>query len=384
MDKFLITARCTFGLEGILKKEIMRLGYEIAKSAEGFVSIYGDMNDVYRLNLHLRTATRVLIELSEFEARSFDELFENVNNIRFRDYLPKDAKFDVEKISSVKSALFSKSDCQRIIKKAAVESMKRDHRTNTLTESGASYPIYAYLKNDIAKICLNTSGESLHRRGYRTSQGKAPLKEDLAAGLVLLSGYYGREPLADIMCGSGTILIEGAMIAANMPPGMNRTFGFEQWKTFNKNDYSLIREEATANIRPVENPVLGNDIDGDVLKKARENAKRAGVADIVNFQKMDMREFRSKKKGGIIITNPPYAERIGERKVTEKLYKDMRPVFEALDGWRMYVLSGNEDFVRHYGKKPDKNRKLFNGNMMSYVYMYGLGDRNNNNNKKAK
>ncbi|MBR6800272.1 MAG: class I SAM-dependent RNA methyltransferase [Eubacteriaceae bacterium] len=377
MDKFLITARCTFGLEGILKKEIMRLGYEIAKSAEGFVSIYGDMNDVYNLNLNLRTATRVLIELSEFEARSFDELFDNVAEIRFKDFLPKDARFDVEKISSVKSELFSKSDCQRIIKKAAVESMKRDHKISRLTESGANYPIYAYIKNDTAKICLNTSGDSLHRRGYRLEQGKAPLKEDLAAGLVLLSGYYGREVLADIMCGSGTILIEGAMIAANIPAGINRNFGFEKWKTFDKDQYSLVREESISRIRPVENPILGSDIDGNVLKKARENAKRAGVGDMVHFQKMDMREFRSKKKGGIIITNPPYAERIGERKITEKLYKDLRPVFEALDGWRMYVLSGNEDFTRLYGKKPDKNRKLFNGNMMSYVYMYGLG-----NNKK--
>ena len=373
MNKFLITARCTFGLESVLKKEIMRLGYEIAKSAEGFVSIYGDMNDVYRLNLNLRTATRVLVELAEFEAKSFDELFDNVNAIRFADILPKNAKFDVEKISSVKSALFSKSDCQRIIKKAAVESMKRDHRTSKLPESGESYPIYAYIRNDVAKICLNTSGESLHRRGYRTSQGKAPLKEDLAAGLVLLSGYYGREVLADIMCGSGTILIEGAMIAADMAPGLNRNFGFEKWHNFSLKDYENVRAEALDKIRPVENPILGNDIDGDVLKKARENAKRAGVGDIVNFQKMDMREFRSKKKGGIIITNPPYAERIGERKVVEKLYRDMRPVYEALDGWRMYVLSGNEDFVRLYGRKPDKNRKLYNGNMMSYVYMYGLG-----------
>ncbi len=377
MNRFLITARCTFGLEGILKKEIMRLGYEIAKSAEGFVSVYGDMNDVYRLNLSLRTATRVLIELGEFEAKSFDELFDNVNSLHFAEFLPKNAKFDVEKISSVKSALFSKSDCQRIIKKAAVESMKRDHKTGKLPESGAKYPIYAYIRNDIAKICLNTSGESLHKRGYRLDQGKAPLKEDLAAGLVLLSGYYGREVLADIMCGSGTILIEGAMVASNTPPGINRNFGFEEWSVFDKNDYSLVREELISKIRPVENPILGNDIDGNVLKKARENAKRAGVGDMVHFQKMDMREFRSKKKGGIIITNPPYAERIGERKAVEKLYRDMRPVFESLDSWRMYVLSGNEDFTRLYGKKPDKNRKLFNGNMMSYVYMYGI-----NNNKK--
>ncbi len=375
MNKFLITARCTFGLEGVLKKEIMRLGYEIAKSAEGFVSVYGDISDVYRLNISLRTATRVLIELSEFEARSFDELFDNVNAIHFSDILPKNAKFDVEKISSVKSTLFSKSDCQRIIKKAAVESMKRDHKTSKLPESGESYPIYAYIRNDIAKICLNTSGESLHKRGYRTSQGKAPLKEDLAAGLVLLSGYYGKEVLADIMCGSGTILIEGAMIASDMAPGLNRSFGFEKWHNFDKNAYEEVRTEALDRIRPVENPILGNDIDGNVLKKARENAHRAGVGEMVNFQKMDMREFRSKKKGGIIITNPPYAERIGERKVVEKLYKDMRPVFENLDSWRMYVLSGNEDFVRLYGKKPDKNRKLFNGNMMSYVYMYGLGNR---------
>lgn len=376
MNKFLITARCTFGLESVLKKEILRLGYEIAKSAEGFVSVYGDMNDVYRLNLHLRTATRVLTELAEFEAKSFDELFDNVNAIRFSDIIPKNARFDVEKISSVKSALFSKSDCQRIIKKAAVESMKRDHKTTVLPESGENYPIYAYIRNDIAKICLNTSGESLHKRGYRTSQGKAPLKEDLAAGLVLLSGYHGREVLADVMCGSGTILIEGAMIAADMAPGMNRNFGFEKWKSFDKNAFDLVREEAFSKIRPVENPILGNDIDGNVLKKARENAKRAGVGDMINFQKMDMRDFRSKKKGGIIITNPPYAERIGERKATEKLYKDLRPVYENLDGWRMYVLSGNEDFVRLYGKKPDKNRKLYNGNMMSYVYMYGVSFKN--------
>ncbi|MBE6038011.1 MAG: class I SAM-dependent RNA methyltransferase [Anaerofustis stercorihominis] len=375
MDKFLITARCSFGLESMLKKEILRLGYEIAGSAEGFVSVMGDMNDVYRLNLNLRTATRVLIELAEFEARSFDELFDNVNAIDFSAFLPKNARFGVEKITSVKSELFSKSDCQRIIKKAAVESMKRSYKTDKIPESGSNYPIYAYIRNNIAKICLNTSGESLHKRGYRTSQGKAPLKEDLAAGLVLLSGYYGKEPLCDIMCGSGTILIEGAMIASNTPPGLNRHFGFEQWDMYNKRAFEEVKEEGISKIRPVQNQILGNDIDGNVLKKARENAKRAGVENMVHFQKMDMRDFSSKKKGGIIITNPPYAERIGERKQTEKLYKDMRKVYESLDDWRMYVLCANEDFTRCYGKKADKNRKLFNGNMMSYVYMYGVNNR---------
>lgn len=370
MKQYLITSTCTFGMESILKREIMKLGYEIASSSDGAVSIKGDITDIYKLNLWLRTANRVLICIGDIAANTFDELFDNVKTLNWEDYIPRDGKFDVSRINSVKSKLFSLSDSQRIIKKAVVERLKAAYKTNTLPETKANYPIFATIKNDVAHLFLNTSGESLHRRGYRLQAGEAPLKETLAAGMIRLSGYDGTQQFADIMCGSGTLVIEAALIAANIPPGYKRNFALEDWGLLKAEDKARIRSEAEANFTTPEIRLLGSDIDGRVLKLARENAVRAGVEEFVSFQKLDFREFKSKKRYGILMCNPPYGERIGENKETEKMYADMRTVYDNLLDWKFFVLCGNDYFQRFFGKKADKNRKLYNGNMLTYLYQY--------------
>ncbi len=371
MTEYTITATCTFGLESILKREIIKLGYEIEQSADGAVSIRGGINDVYKLNLWLRTANRVLIHIADFPANTFDELFDHVKEIPWENYLKSDSKFDVSKINCVKSKLFSKSDCQSIIKKAMIERLKKKFKVERMPESGPNFPLFVNIKNDVAHLFLNTSGESLHRRGYRLQAGEAPLKETLAAGIIRLIGYEGgMQQFADIMCGSGTFVIEAAMIAANMPPGLNRSFAFEEWGWMKAEDKERILAEAKENIRQPEVRLLGSDIDGGVLKLARENAIRAGVEEFVSFQKLDFREFKSKKHFGAMIVNPPYGERIGADKETQKIYEDLRKVYDDLVGWKLFVLSGNDDFQRYFGKKADKNRKLFNGNMQTYLYQY--------------
>ncbi|MFA0816478.1 MAG: class I SAM-dependent RNA methyltransferase [Anaerofustis sp.] len=370
MKTYTITATCTFGLESVLKREIQRLGYEIAASSDGAVSIEGTIQDVDRLNLWLRTANRVLLPVAEFSALTFDELFDGTNAVHWEEFLPKDAKFNVAKISCVKSNLFSKSDCQSIIKKAAVERLKQVHGLNRMPESGADFPLFATIKNNRVSLSINTSGESLHRRGYRLSAGEAPIKETLAAGIIYLSGYDGSQQFADIMCGSGTFVTEAAMMASHTPPGLHRKFAFEAWGWHDDVQSLLLREEAKAAIAAPELRLLGSDIDAGVLKSARDNAKRAGVEEYVAFQKLDFREFRSRKKYGILIVNPPYGERIGEKKETERIYRDLKTVYDELDSWRLFVLSGNEDFQKQFGMKATKNRKLFNGNMLTYLYQY--------------
>ncbi len=370
MTEYTITATCTFGLETVLKREIQKLGFEIEKSANGAVSIKGDITDVYRLNLWLRTANRVLIDLVSFPANTFDELFDRVKEFSWELYLDKQSAFNVSKITCVKSKLFSKSDCQSIIKKAIVERLRSKFNCDRLPETGAYYPIFATIKNDVAHLYFNTSGASLHRRGYRISAGEAPLKETLAAGIIRLSGYDGTQQFADFMCGSGTFIIEAAMIAANIPPGLSRKFAFEKWELLTQDDKNKILSEAAAMREQPELRLLGSDIDGRVLKSARDNAKRAGVEDYVSFQTLDFRDFSSKKKCGIMICNPPYGERIGERKETEKIYKDMKDVYDRLDEWTLFVLCGNEKFPKLFGQKPTKNRKLYNGNMLVYLYQY--------------
>ena len=368
--EYIITATCTFGLEKVLKTEILKLGYTIESSEEGGVQIRGNIDDVYRLNIWLRTSNRVLIQIGEGKAESFDELFDLARGIAWEDFLTKDAVCNVSKITCVKSKLFSKSDCQRIIKKALSERMSEVHSVRRLPETGAEYPVFVSIKNDYARLYLNTSGSSLHRRGYRLAKGEAPLKETLAAGIILLSSYHGQREFADIMCGSGTIVIEAALIAANLPPGISRTFAFESWNILTKHGKSAVQEEIESRTFPVRNRILGSDTDAGVLKYARENAQRAGVSSMTAFQKLDFREFRSKKRGGLIITNPPYAERLGEFKKTEKLYSDLSGLYDSLEGWDLSVLCGYQEFQRAFGRKASKNRKLFNGDMLAYLYQY--------------
>ncbi len=370
MDKLNIVATCTFGLERALKREIIDLGYDIDKVEDGKIYFKGNYNDMMKANLHLRCADRVLIFLKSFDAFSFDELFDKTKDYPWENIFDKNAGFNPTKITTVKSKLYSKRDIQKIIKKAIVERLKNKYHTKRLNEEGAYYQIIVNIKKDKVSLFLNTSGEGLHKRGYRENALKAPLKETLASGIIELSGYRGDRPFSDIMCGSGTIIIEAAMKAKNIAPGLNRHFAFENWKEFNKKEFDLIKTQAKENIIPAPIRLLGNDIDYKAIKVANENAKKAGVDDAVAFQKMDMREFRSKKKNGTMIVNPPYAERIGEEKEVIKLYKDFGKVYENLEDWKLFVLCAHPLFQKHFGKKADKNRKLFNGNMLCYLYQY--------------
>ena len=370
MNKLNIVATCTFGLEKVLKREITDLGYEINKVEDGKIYFTGTYNDMMKANIHLRCANRVLIFLTSFEALSFDELFDKTKDYPWENIFNKNAGFNPTKITSVKSKLYSKRDIQKIIKKAIVERLKGKYHINRLSEEGAYYQIIVNIKKDKVSLFLNTSGDGLHKRGYRENALKAPLKETLASGIIELSGYRGDRPFCDIMCGSGTIIIEAAMKAKNIAPGLNRNFAFENWDDFDKKQYNMIKEEAKSNITSAPIRLLGNDIDYKAIKIANENAKKAGVDDCVAFQKMDMRKFRSKKKNGTMIVNPPYAERIGEEKEVIKLYKDFGKVYENLEDWKLFVLCAHPLFQKYFGKKADKNRKLFNGNMLCYLYQY--------------
>ncbi|MBQ1465393.1 MAG: class I SAM-dependent RNA methyltransferase [Eubacteriaceae bacterium] len=366
-----IFATCAFGTESVLKREMTDLGYDIVSSRDGLLGISGGASDALRLNLSLRSANRVLIGMGSFPAKSFDELFDAVYAIAWEEMIPPDGRFNVEKITSVSSALFSKSDCQRIIKKAAAERLKKAHRKSVLPESGANYPIYVQIKKDIVDIYLNSSGEGLNRRGYRLNKGEAPLMETLAAAMVLLSGRRADEDMADIFCGSGTIAIEAAMIATDTPPGINRSFAMEEWFPDERKSFASLREELRCRIHPPgSGRILASDIDGSQIANAIKNAERAGVKEHIAFQKMDFRSFSSSRSRGIIITNPPYGERIMDRKETEGLYRDMGKLMERLPGWMMEVICANPDFQRCFGRKADRNRKLYNGNMLSYLYTY--------------
>jgi len=364
-----IVATCAFGIEGILKEELLKLGIKDIFVDNGKVTFKGDEEDIVRCNIWLRTADRILIKIKEFKAETFEDLFQGTKAVNWGEILPKDARIHVVG-KSVKSKLFSVSDCQAIVKKAIIESMKNKYKIEWFEESGPTYKIEISLLKDIATLTLDTSGIGLHKRGYREIAGEAPLKETLASALVYLSRWTPDRILADPFCGSGTILIEAAMIGKNIAPGLNRDFAAEKWPNFNKRIWDDARKRAREEINDKEFLLLGSDIDGKVLKVARENAKKAGVEKFVAFQKLPMEDFRSKKKYGVIITNPPYGERLMEKREVEGLYKRMGEVFSRLDSWSFFILTAHPEFQRHFGKKADKNRKLYNGKLLCYYYQY--------------
>ncbi|SEF56950.1 putative N6-adenine-specific DNA methylase [Caloramator fervidus] len=367
--KYSIVATCAFGIEGILKEEIINLGYKDIKVDNGKVVFEGEERDIARCNIWLRTADRIFIKITEFKAETFEELFQGTKAVNWGDILPKDAKIHVVG-KSVKSKLFSVSDCQAIVKKAIIESMKNKYNIEWFEETGAEYKIEVSLLKDMATISLDTSGIGLHKRGYRQLSGDAPLRETLASALVYISKWDPKRVLADPLCGSGTILIEAAMIGKNIAPGINRQFAMENWPNFNKNVWIEERELAKSKMNEEEFLLLGSDIDGKILKVARENAKKAGVDKYIAFQKLPVEEFRSRKKYGVIITNPPYGERLMEKREVEKLYRKMGEVFSKLDTWSFFVLTAHPEFQRYFGKKADKNRKLYNGKLLCYYYQY--------------
>lgn len=372
MNQMEFIAPCHFGLEAVLKREIKDLGYEISSVEDGKVTFLGDANAISRANIFLRTTERILLKVGRFKATTFDELFEATKALPWENFIPVDGRFWVAKATSIKSKLFSPSDIQSIMKKAIVERLKVKYNKTWFDETGESFPIRVTIMKDEVTIGIDTSGDSLHKRGYRLLTSKAPITETLAAALIMLTPWREDRILVDPFCGCGTIPIEAAMIGANIAPGMNREFISEGWTHLipKKAWYEAITE-ANDNIREdIEMNIQGYDIDGNMVKAARENAKLAGVDHYIHFQQRPMQDLSNPKKYGFIITNPPYGERIDEKEAMPALYKEIGQTFGKLDTWSYFIITGFEDAQRYIGRKADKNRKIYNGMMKTYFYQY--------------
>lgn len=372
MRTFDLLVPCHFGLEAVLKREIYDLGYEITKVEDGRVTVEGDEEAICRANIFLRTAERVMIQVGRFKATTFEELFQGIKNLPWEEYIPEDGKFWVKKASSINSKLFSPSDIQSIAKKAMVERMKQKYHKEWFKEDGAAYPVRIFLLKDEVTVALDTSGDSLHKRGYRTMTSKAPLTETLAASLIMLTPWRKDRILVDPFCGSGTFPIEAAMIAANVAPGMNRDFTAEEWTNLidRKLWYECVKEAEDMIDTTVKVDIQGYDIDGDVIKAARENAKRAGVEHMIHFQQRAVADLSHPKKYGFIITNPPYGERLEDKADLPELYTQIGQAYQRLDSWSMFLITSYTDTEKYIGRKADKNRKIYNGMLKTYFYQF--------------
>ncbi len=359
-------------MESVLKKEITDLGYDVTSVSDGRVTFEGDDEAVARVNICSRTAERLLIKAASFTAKTFDELFEGVKAVRWEEFIPENGKFWVTKASSVKSALFSPSDIQSIVKKAMVESLKGVYHIEHFPEDGDSFPFRVFIYKDEVTIGLDTTGESLHKRGYRKLTAKAPIAENLAAGLIMLTPWREDRILVDPFCGSGTFPIEAALMAANMAPGMNRFFTACDWEHIvSKKVWNDAYEEARNLVRDVkETDIQGYDADPEVIKIARKNASDAGVEHLIHFQTRDVAALSHPKKYGFIITNPPYGERLMDKSEVGELYRVLGDRYKALDSWSMYIISSYEKAESDIGRKADKNRKIYNGMMKTYFYEF--------------
>lgn len=365
-------APCHFGLEAVLKREITDLGYEISQVDDGRVSFYGDELALCRANVFLRTAERILIKAGQFEAHTFEELFQGTRAIPWEQYIPKNGRFWVTKAASVKSRLYSIPDIQSIMKKAMVDRMKEKYHIDWFQEDGAEYPVRVFLKKDIVTVGIDASGEALHKRGYRPVSGKAPISETLAAALIMLTPWKGDRILVDPFCGSGTFLIEAAMMAADIAPGMNREFTAEAWDNIipKKLWYDTVNE-ANDRIRgDVKTDIQGYDADASVIRTARQNAEAAGVEHMIHFQQREVRDLSHPKPYGFIITNPPYGERLGEKEALPDIYREFGEGFKKLKDWSAYMITNYEDAERYFGRKADKNRKIYNGMLKTYFYQF--------------
>ena len=371
-----LVAPCHFGMEAVLKREILDLGYEISQVEDGRVTFLGDLEAVAYANVFLRTTERILIKVGKIHAETFDELFEGTKALPWEDFIPEDGKFWVAKANSIKSKLFSPSDIQSIMKKAMVERLKTVYHRERFEETGAEYPIRISILKDEVLIGLDTSGVSLHKRGYRQMTSPAPITETLASALILFTPWKKDRILVDPFCGSGTFPIEAAMLAANMAPGMKRHFLAEKWENLIPIRHFQDAKEEAADLvdLSVETDIQGYDIDGEIIKAARANAKMAGVDHLIHFQQRPVSELSHPKKYGFVITNPPYGERLEEKKNLPALYKEMGDAFRRLDSWSEYVITAYEDAEKYIGRKADKNRKIYNGMMKTYFYQF-LGPR---------
>lgn len=372
MERLELIAPCHFGLEAVLKREIIDLGYEILRVEDGRILFEGDAEAVCRANIYLRTAERILIKAGEFHAETFEELFQGTKAIPWEKYIPVNGKFYVTKAASVKSKLFSPSDIQSIMKKAMVERMKSVHHISWFEEDGELFPVRAFLHKDEVLVGIDTTGESLHKRGYRKLTAKAPIAENLAAALIMLTPWKGDRILVDPFCGSGTFPIEAAMMAANMPPGVNRNFTAMGWEhLIPRREWEDVRQEAKDEINlQVETDIQGYDLDETMVEYARGNAKLAGVEHLIHFQKRDVSQLSHSKKYGFVITNPPYGERLQEKEELFELYHTIGERFRRLDDWSLYLITSYEQAQEAIGLKAQKNRKIYNGMMKTYFYQF--------------
>lgn len=365
-------APCHFGLEAVLKKEIYDLGYEISQVEDGRVTFIGDEEAICRANVFLRSAERILIKVGSFTATTFEELFQGTKALPWEEYIPADGRFWVAKAASVKSKLFSPSDIQSIMKKAMVERLKRVYGISWFEEDGASFPVRVFLMKDVVTVGLDTTGESLHKRGYRKLTAKAPIAENLAAALIMLTPWNKDRILVDPFCGSGTIPIEAAMMAAGIAPGMNRSFLAENWSNVLERQlwYDAVEEANDEMDLSVKPDIQGYDIDDDMVSIARANARLAGVDKLIHFQRRSVSDLSHPKKYGFLITNPPYGERLEDKEALPPLYKTIGERFAQLDSWSMYLITSYEQAERDIGRKADKNRKIYNGMMKTYYYQF--------------
>ncbi|MCR5789276.1 MAG: class I SAM-dependent RNA methyltransferase [Lachnospiraceae bacterium] len=370
--EFELIAPCHFGMEAVLKRELSDLNLTVSAVSDGRVTFFGNETDIARANIYLRSAERILIKIASFRAESFDELFEGTKAVSWEDYIPKDGRFWVTKASGIKSKLFSASDIQSIVKKAIVERLKQVYGIEWFSETGNDYPLRVTIMKDIVTIGLDTSGDSLHKRGYRKLVSKAPLAENLAAAILLLSPWHADRILVDPFCGSGTIPIEAAMIAAKIAPGLTRRFIAEGFTHFlPARCFQEVREEAREQAEPsVETDIQGYDIDGEIIAAARQNARAAGVEHLIHFQKRPVKELRHPKKYGFLITNPPYGERLLEKEELPALYTELAEAFRGLDSWSAFIITGYEDAEKYFGRKADKKRKVYNGMALTTLLQF--------------
>ena len=376
MKTYELVVPCHFGLEAVLKREIYDLGYEIGRVEDGRITFTGDEEAICRANIFLRTAERVLIQVGRFHAETFEELFQGIKALPWENYIPENGKFWVAKAASVKSKLFSPSDIQSVMKKAMVRRMQQKYQVEWFAEDGAAYPVRVFLKKDVVTVGIDTSGVSLHKRGYRKMTVKAPITETLASALIMLTPWNKDRILVDPFCGSGTFPIEAAMMAADIAPGMNRSFLAEEWKHLvPRKCWYDANEEAQDRINlNIETDIQGFDIDPEALKAARANAKMAGVDKLIHFQQRAVKDLRHPKPYGFIITNPPYGERLEEKENLTQLYREIGESYERLDKWSMYLITSYEKAENDIGRKADKNRKIYNGMLKTYYYQF-LGPR---------
>lgn len=372
MNELQLVAPCHFGVESVLKREIQDLGYEIIKVEDGRVTFSGDAAAVCRANVFLRTAERIMIQIGRVKATDYDQLFEKVKALNWEDFIPENGKFWVKKAGTVKSKLFSPSDIQRIVKKAIVEKLKIKYNKDWFSEDGAEYPIRVFFYKDEAIVALDTSGESLHKRGYRKNTAKAPISETLAAALIMLTPWRRDRILVDPFCGCGTFPIEAAMIAANIAPGMNREFTAEKWTNFidKKLWYDAVNEANDLIKDDIETDIQGYDIDSKMIEFSRKNAQLAGVEHLIHFQARPVSMLSHSKKYGFIITNPPYGERLEEKEALKSLYKEIGDRYKALDSWSAFIITSYEDAEKDMGIKASKNRKIYNGMIKTYFYQF--------------